>query len=152
MFKNRFIGALGTMDSNFPVQLWDMLAPQVQDSINLLRQSCINPKHSAYKALEGLYDWNQYPMAPPGMKAIIYNNASRAHHGHHAASMHGYLVPPKTTTAATYTTYLRPLVIVYQALQTYSHNTGLPPFSNETHVNELSEEIQDTLTKLMRQK
>jgi hypothetical protein len=28
-FKNRFIGALGTTDSDFPVQLWDKLAPQV---------------------------------------------------------------------------------------------------------------------------
>jgi hypothetical protein len=35
-FKNRFIGALGTTDVNFPIQLWDKLAPQVQDSINLL--------------------------------------------------------------------------------------------------------------------
>jgi hypothetical protein len=35
-FKNRFIGALGTTDVDFPIQLWDKLAPQVQDSINLL--------------------------------------------------------------------------------------------------------------------
>ena len=74
-FKNRFIGALGTTDYNFPVQLWDKLAPQVQDSINLLCQSCINPEHSTYEALEGPYDWNQYPMAPPGTKAIIYDDA-----------------------------------------------------------------------------
>jgi hypothetical protein len=38
-FKNRFIGALGTTDVDFPIQLWDKLAPQVQDSINLLRCS-----------------------------------------------------------------------------------------------------------------
>ncbi len=36
-FKNCFIGALGTTDVNFPIQLWDKLAPQVQDSIKLLR-------------------------------------------------------------------------------------------------------------------
>jgi hypothetical protein len=36
MFKNHFIGALGTIDIDFPIQLWDKLAPQVQDSINLL--------------------------------------------------------------------------------------------------------------------
>jgi len=74
-FKNRFIGALGTTDSDFPVQLWDKLAPQVQDSINLLRPSRTNPDHSAYEALEGPYDWNRYPMAPPGTKAIIYDDA-----------------------------------------------------------------------------
>jgi hypothetical protein len=36
-FKNCFIGALGTTGIDFPIQLWDKLAPQVQDSINLLR-------------------------------------------------------------------------------------------------------------------
>jgi hypothetical protein len=36
MFKNCFIGALGTTDTDFPIQLWDKLAPQVQDLINLL--------------------------------------------------------------------------------------------------------------------
>ncbi len=36
-FKNQFIGALGTTDTNFSIQLWDKLAPQVQDSINLLQ-------------------------------------------------------------------------------------------------------------------
>jgi hypothetical protein len=35
-FKNHFIGALGTTEVDFPIQLWDKLAPQVQESINLL--------------------------------------------------------------------------------------------------------------------
>jgi hypothetical protein len=74
-FRNHFIGGLGTTDSNFPVQLWDKLAPQVQDSINLLRQFHINPNQSAYEALEGPYDWNQHPMAPLGTKTIIYDDA-----------------------------------------------------------------------------
>jgi len=55
-FKNRFIGALGTTDVDFPIQLWDKLAPQVQDSINLLRRSRIDLTKSAYEVLEGPYD------------------------------------------------------------------------------------------------
>jgi hypothetical protein len=35
-FKNHFIGALGMTDIDFTTLLWDKLAPQVQDSINLL--------------------------------------------------------------------------------------------------------------------
>jgi hypothetical protein len=35
-FKNQFIGALGTTDGEFPIQLWDKLAPHVQDCIKLL--------------------------------------------------------------------------------------------------------------------
>jgi hypothetical protein len=42
-FKKRFIGAFGTTNSKFPIQLWDKLAPQVQDCINLLCHSRISP-------------------------------------------------------------------------------------------------------------
>jgi hypothetical protein len=50
-FKNHFIGALGMTDIDFPIQLWDKLAPQVQDSINLLQQLLINSNISAYETL-----------------------------------------------------------------------------------------------------
>jgi hypothetical protein len=84
-FKNCFIGALGTTDVDFPIQLWDKLTSQVQDSIDLLRRSRINPAVSAYEILAGPYDWNRYPMAPLGTKAIIFEDsdtrASWAPHG-----------------------------------------------------------------------
>ena len=38
-FKDAFITALATADRDFPLQLWDKLAPQVQDTLNLLRTS-----------------------------------------------------------------------------------------------------------------
>ena len=71
-FKDAFIAALATTDRDFPLQLWDKLAPQVQDTLNLLRASRINPEISAYEALNGPYNWDRYPLAPPGCKAIIY--------------------------------------------------------------------------------
>jgi hypothetical protein len=37
-FKDEFIMALATTDCNFLLQLWDKLAPQVQDTLNLLRE------------------------------------------------------------------------------------------------------------------
>ena len=55
-FKNHFFRALGTTDVDFPIQLWDTMVPQVQDAINLVHRSRINPKNSAYEALEGPYD------------------------------------------------------------------------------------------------
>jgi hypothetical protein len=39
MFKDTFIAVLATADNDFPLQLWDKLAPQVQDTLNLLRTS-----------------------------------------------------------------------------------------------------------------
>ena len=39
MWKDAFIAALATTDRDFPIQLWDRIAPQVQDTLNLLRAS-----------------------------------------------------------------------------------------------------------------
>ena len=71
-FKDAFIAALATTDQDFSLQLWDRMAPQVQDTLNLLRTSRINPNISAYEALNGPYNWDRYPLAPPGCKSIIY--------------------------------------------------------------------------------
>jgi hypothetical protein len=71
-FKDGFIAALANTDREFPLQLWDRSAPQEQDTLILLRASRINQNISAYEALNGPYNWNRYPLAPPGCKAIIY--------------------------------------------------------------------------------
>jgi hypothetical protein len=75
-WKDAMIGALATMDSDFPLQLWDKLTPQVQDCLNLMRESRIDPTISAYEALNGPYDWNRYPLAPLGCKAVIYEDSN----------------------------------------------------------------------------
>jgi hypothetical protein len=48
------------------------MAPQVQDTLNLLQASRINPNILAYEALNGPNNWDRYPLAPPGYKAIIH--------------------------------------------------------------------------------
>ncbi len=72
MFKGAFIAALATTDVNFPLQLWDKLAPQVQDMLNLLRELRTTPGILAYDALNTPFDWGRYPLTPIGCKAIIY--------------------------------------------------------------------------------
>ena len=47
-FKNCFNGALGTTNMDFPIQLWDKMACQVQDANNFVSRSHIHPKESAY--------------------------------------------------------------------------------------------------------
>jgi hypothetical protein len=73
-FKVHFISALATTDSKFPLQLWDRLIPQVENTLNMLRPSHVNPEISVYKAVHGPYDWNQFPLAPLGCKAFIYES------------------------------------------------------------------------------
>ncbi len=55
-FKGAFIAALATTDSDFPLQLWDRLTPQVEDTLNMLRASRVDPSESAYEILNGPYD------------------------------------------------------------------------------------------------
>ncbi len=78
MFKVALIAALATTVSKFPLQLWDGLAPQVQDTLNMLRASHIDPTVSAYKILNGAYNWNRYLLAPLRCKAVVYT----MDHGH----------------------------------------------------------------------
>jgi hypothetical protein len=71
-FKDTFIAELTKTDWEFPLQLWDKLAPQVQNTLILLQALQINPNISTYKALNGPYNWDRYPLAPPGSKAVIH--------------------------------------------------------------------------------
>ena len=71
-FKNHFIAGLATVDPQCPIQLWDEFIEQAQNTLNMLRTSRVNPKLSAYEILEGPYNFNKVPLAPPGTKAIVY--------------------------------------------------------------------------------
>jgi hypothetical protein len=71
-FKNHFIAGLCSVDPNFLLRLWDRLLPQATITLNLLRQSRINPMVSAHAQLYGHYDFNQAPMAPPGTRVISH--------------------------------------------------------------------------------
>ncbi len=73
-FQAAFIAALANTDSDFPLQLWDRLTPQVKDTLNMLHTSRIDPTKSAYKILNGPYDWNRYPLAPLGCKVVVHKD------------------------------------------------------------------------------
>jgi hypothetical protein len=62
------------MDSDFPLQLWDQLTPQVENTLNLLCELRVDPSKSEYKILNGPYDSNRYPLAPLGCKVIVYED------------------------------------------------------------------------------
>jgi hypothetical protein len=85
MFKNHFVAMLCSTDTQLPIHLWDRLIPQAVITLNLLRQSRINPKLLAHAQLNGLFDYNKTPLAPPGTKVIIHEKPD--HHG--SWSLHG---------------------------------------------------------------
>jgi hypothetical protein len=61
------------VDPNFPLKLWDKLLPQATITLNLLRKSLINPRMSAYAQLNGHFDFNSRPLAPPGTRIIAHD-------------------------------------------------------------------------------
>jgi len=76
-FKDHFIAGLTSLNKSFPLKLWCRLLPHAQDSLNLLRQSRINPHLSSYADLNGAYDYNATPMLPPGLKVIIHEKRNQ---------------------------------------------------------------------------
>jgi hypothetical protein len=68
-FKNHFIAGLCSVDPNFSLKLWDKILPQATITLNLLRKSRINPRMSAYAQLNGHFDFNKTPLAPPGLES-----------------------------------------------------------------------------------
>jgi hypothetical protein len=71
-FKNHFIAGLCSTDKLFPMNLWCCLVCQAKITLNLLHASHLNPRLSAYAQLNGVFDYNATPLAPPGIKCIIH--------------------------------------------------------------------------------
>ena len=58
------------------MHLWCRLLPQALLTLNLLRQSRINPKFSAYAHLNGQHDYNVHPVAPPRIEVLVHEKSS----------------------------------------------------------------------------
>ena len=76
-WKNHFIAGLASTDDNFPMHLWCRLLRDVDDTLNMLRPSRLNPTLSAFTQLHGAFDFNRTPMAPPGCKVLIHEKPNQ---------------------------------------------------------------------------
>ena len=54
------------------MHLWDRLIPQSVITLNMLRASRRDPTISAYTALNGPFNYDATPLAPPGCKVIAF--------------------------------------------------------------------------------
>lgn len=92
-FKNHFLAGIASLPSDFPISEWDHLLEQAELSLLLLRSSRTNPQLSSYAYLNGNFDFNKTPLAPPGTKIAIHNRPnSRPSWGFHAEE--GYYIGP----------------------------------------------------------
>ena len=84
-WKNHFIAGLASLPQNFPIALWCHLIEQANITLNLLRPCRQNPALSAQAALNGCFNFDATPMAPPGTKALAHVKPNtRASWGFHA--------------------------------------------------------------------
>ena len=75
-YKNHFISGLATLHPDFPLHLWCRLIPLASTTLNLLRPSRINPRLSAEECLNGVFDCNKTPIAPPGCKVVVHESTT----------------------------------------------------------------------------
>ena len=68
-WKDHFIAGISSVHPNFPLHLWDRLISQATTTLNFLRPSNRNPRLSAEAHMNGAFDFNKTPMAPPGNKS-----------------------------------------------------------------------------------
>ena len=71
-WKAHAISVFSGMDSKCPLYLWDLILPQIDWQINMLRQSNVTPKVSADAHLHGQHVFNRHPMAPLGIEIHSY--------------------------------------------------------------------------------
>ena len=108
-FKNHFIAGLSSVDPKFPLYLWDELLPQTELTLNLLRSSRTCPNLSTYDHLNGIFDFNATPLAPPGCRALLYEDSlHRTNFGTHGVTAF----------------YTGPTIAYYRCYQFFVPSTG----------------------------
>jgi hypothetical protein len=76
-FKEHFVSGISSVDPSFPMHLWDILLPQAEITLNLLRICRLHPQLSAAAHYHGLVDYNKTAFAPPGCKIIAHEKPGK---------------------------------------------------------------------------
>jgi hypothetical protein len=104
-FKDHLIDGLWLTYKSFPMHLWDRILPQAVTTLNMLRNSRINPKLSAATHIFGQNDFNRAPMATPGTRIIAHETPGRRRtwepHG-----QNGWYIGPAIEHYRCYTVYI----------------------------------------------
>ena len=74
-FKAHFISIISGLDKNYPGEAWHLLIPQVNMTLNMLRECGVNSAHSTYSYIHGTFNFNAHPLAPLGCRAIAHERS-----------------------------------------------------------------------------
>ena len=67
-WKSHAIGVFSGLPASFTIQIWDLLLPQIDMQLNMLRFSHVTPNVCAWTVLHGQHDFNCHPLAPLGIE------------------------------------------------------------------------------------
>jgi hypothetical protein len=147
-FKDAFISALATTDKDFPLQLWDKLTPQIILTLNMMRALRIDPTKSAHEVMYGKYDWNCYPLAPLGCRAVVYEDGDTRGSWVSRGVDGWYLGPSKDHYRCDM--YYIPETRGYQvsgSTELFPQHCQLPDMSPHQHFRALVDEMSDDVDR-----
>jgi hypothetical protein len=130
-WKCHFISGLSSVDPRFPMHLWCRLIPQATTTLNLLRPSRINPRLSAEAQLNGAFDFNRSPFAPPGTRVLVHetpaNRRTWAPHG-----VDGWYIGAAQEHYRCYRVYITSTASerIAKTVQFFPHNCAMPKLSS----------------------
>jgi hypothetical protein len=130
-FKEHFVAGLSSVDPSFPLNLWYILLPQAEITLNVLRTSRLHPQLSAAAHLHGLVDYNKTAFAPPGCKIIAHKKPGKrrtwAFHG-----QHGYSLGPAMYHYRCQNVYITATASerIVDTLKHFPHNYQIPQLSS----------------------
>jgi hypothetical protein len=152
-FKNHFISGLCTTNKDFPLQLWDQMTEQAQDTLNLLRTSRHDPTKSAYEQLNGPYDFNKWPMAPPGTKAVIWENPT-TRQSWAPRGIDAWYIGPSKDHYRLYKFYCpeTQAMRVNGSAQFFPQHCKLPTLNPTQHAHAAADKLFESLEKLKKEK
>jgi hypothetical protein len=76
-WKNHLIAGICSTDTAFPLHLWDRVLEQATITLNLLQLARRNTTMLAHQMLNGTFDYNRTPLAPPGTKIVIHEKPNQ---------------------------------------------------------------------------
>ena len=88
-FKNNCIARICCTDETIPLILWDKFPPQCLITLNLLRDSLINPKLSSYAQIHGDFYFNRTPHVPTQTQLQVHKKQRFEVPGHRMPSVYG---------------------------------------------------------------
>ncbi len=108
----------------------------------MMRASCVNPTISAYEALNGPHDWNRYPLAPLGCRAVVYKDGDTRESWESRGIDAWYLCPSRDHYCCNL--YYIPETRAYQILgstELFPQHCQLPDMTPHQHFKELTNEL-----------